>query len=82
MNPKEGKVFNTKYLDLTLMLFWWLQRYKDKTTNQKVQMIWDIMNDNISEIELREKVNQVTQDEIKSREITIDTKGTFPTKGL
>lgn len=80
MDPKSGKVFNTKYLDLTLILFWWLQKNKDRTTNQKVQMLWDIMNDNISEIELREKVNQVPQNELMHREITIDTKGQFPTK--
>ena len=80
MDSKSGKVFNTKYLDLTLILFWWLQKNKDRTTNQKVQMLWDIMNDNISEIELREKVNQVPQNELMHREITIDTKGQFPTK--
>ena len=61
MDRTKGKVFNTKYMDLTLMLFWWLQRYKNYTTQQQVQMLWDIMNDNISDIELREKVNQVSQ---------------------
>ena len=80
MDPKSGKVFNTKYLDLTLILFWWLQKNKDRTTNQKVQMLWDIMNDNISDIELREKVNQVSQSNLMHREITLDTKGQFPTK--
>ena len=80
MNPHKGKVFNTKYLDLTLMLFWWLQRYKNYTTSQKVDMLYAIMSDDISEIELREKVNQVPQDELMHREITLDTKGQFPTK--
>ena len=61
MDRTNGKVFNTKYMDLTLMLFWWLQRYKNYTTQHQVQMLWDIMNDNISDIELREKVNQVSQ---------------------
>ena len=61
MDRTKGKVFNTKYMDLTLMLFWWLQRYKNYTTQHQVQMLWDIMNDNISDIELREKVNQVSQ---------------------
>ena len=80
MDRTKGKVFNTKYMDLTLMLFWWLQRYKNYTTQQQVQMLWDIMNDNISDIELREKVNQVSQSNLMHREITIDTKGQFPTK--
>lgn len=82
MDSHRGKVFNTKYLDLTLMLFWWLQRYKSYTTSQKVDMLYAIMTDDISEIELREKVNQVPQEEIMHREITLDTKGCFPTKGL
>ena len=38
------------------------------------------MNDQIPDIELREKVNQVTLEELQSREITIDTKGQFPTR--
>lgn len=80
MDSHRGKVFNTKYLDLTLMLFWWLQRYKNYTTNQKVDMLYAIMTDDISEIELREKVNQVTENELQGREITIDTKGQFPTR--
>lgn len=82
MDRTKGKVFNTKYMDLTLMLFWWLQKYKDRTTQEQVQMLWDIMNDNIPDIETRERVNQVTEEKLKTREITIDTKGTFPTKGL
>lgn len=42
-------------------------------------MLWDIMNDNISDIELREKVNQISQNNLIHREITIDTKSQFPT---
>lgn len=80
MDRTKGKVFNTKYMDLTLIFFWWLQRHKKFTTQQQVQMLWDIMNDNISEVELREKVNQVSQEELMHREITIDTKGEFPTR--
>lgn len=80
MDRTKGKVFNTKYMDLTLIFFWWLQKNKKYTTQQQVQMLWDIMNDNISEIELREKVNQVPQEELMNREITIDTKGEFPTR--
>ena len=80
MNPKAGRVYTTKYLDLNLMLFWWLFKYRDFTTDEKAQALYSIMNDQIPDIELREKVNQVTIDELKGREITIDTKGCFPTK--
>lgn len=38
------------------------------------------MNDEIPDIDIREKVNQVTVNELQNREITLDTKGEFPTK--
>lgn len=80
MDPKAGKVYTTKYLDLNLMLFWWLFKYRDFNTEEKAQALYSIMNDQIPDIELREKVNQVTLDELKNREITLDTKGEFPKK--
>ena len=80
MDSKQGKVYTTKYLDLNLMLFWWLFKYRDYNTEEKAKALYSIMNDEIPDIELREKVNQVTIDELKHREITIDTKGQFPTK--
>lgn len=80
MDSKKGKVFNTKYLDLTLMLFWWLQQYKKYTTNQKVEILYAIMTDDISDLAVRERVNQVTEGEIMNREITLDTKNKFPKK--
>ena len=80
MDIKTGRVYTTKYLDLNLMLFWWLYKYKEYTTNQKVDMLYKILTDDISDIEIREKVNQVSQEELMHREITIDTKGQFPTK--
>lgn len=80
MDPKAGKVYTTKYLDLNLMLFWWLFKYRDFNTEEKARALYSIMNDQIPDIELREKVNQVTLEELQSREITIDTKGQFPTR--
>jgi len=80
MNPKVGKVYTTKYLDLNLMLFWWLFKYRDFNTEEKAQALYSIMNDQIPDIDLREKVNQVTVNELRNREITLDTKGVFPKK--
>ena len=80
MNAGVAKVYTTKYLDLNLMLFWWLFKYRDFTTEEKTQALYNIMIDQIPDIELREKVNQVTLKEIRNREITLDTKGCFPKK--
>lgn len=80
MDPKTGKVYTTKYLDLNLMLFWWLFKYRDFNTEEKAQALYSIMNDEIPDIELREKVNQVTLKELQNREISLDTKGQFPKK--
>lgn len=80
MNPKVGKVYTTKYLDLNLMLFWWLFKYRDFNTEEKAQALYSIMNDQIPDIDIREKVNQVTVNELRNREITLDTKGVFPKK--
>ena len=45
-----------------------------------MEALYKIMNDEIPDIDLREKVNQVTVNELQHREITLDTKGQFPTK--
>lgn len=80
MEKYKGRSFTTKYLDLNLMLFWWLFKYREYTIDEKVQALYSIMNDEIPDIDLREKVNQVTVNELQNREITLDTKGEFPTK--
>lgn len=80
MEKYHGRAFTTKYLDLNLMLFWWMFKYRDYTTAEKVDALYSIMNDQIPDIDLRESVNQVTSNELKEREITIDTKGVFPKK--
>lgn len=79
MDSSRGKVFNTKYMDLTLILFWWLQKNKGLTTQEKVRKLWDIMTGNIT-TEDRTKVNQTRQTDLMDREITMDTKGQFPKK--
>ena len=80
MERYKGRSFTTKYLDLNLMLFWWLFKYREYNVDEKVQALYSIMNDQIPDIELRERINQVTVEKLQNREITIDTKGEFPTK--
>lgn len=80
MNRFNGRVYTTKYLDLNLMLFWWLYKYKNYSTEEKAQTLYKIMIDDISDLEAKERVDLVTEDTLVNREITIDTKGEFPTK--
>ena len=80
MDRFSGRVYTTKYLDLTLMLFWWLFKYKDYSTEQKAQALYKIMIDEIPDLDAKERVDLVTMDKITNREITLDTKGQFPTK--
>lgn len=54
----KERMINTEYTELTLILFWWLHMYKSYSTQQQVQMIWDMMNGNISDTKLHEKVSQ------------------------
>lgn len=80
MNEKAGKIYNTKYLDLTLTFFWWLYKYKDYNTEEKTQVLLRILKDDITDLEAKERVDLITGEELFNREITIDTKGQFPTK--
>lgn len=80
MNNINGKLPATKYLDLYLIFFWWLYKYKDYSTKEKVQMLYNIMTDNITDLEAKARVDQITGKEIYSRELTLDTKGQFPTR--
>ena len=80
MDRFSGRVYTTKYLDLTLMLFWWLFKYKDYSTEEKVQALYKIMIDEIPDLDAKERVDLVTTDKITNREITLDTKNQFPTK--
>lgn len=80
MSSLNGKVFNTKYLDLTLTLFWWLYKHKEYNTEEKVNVLFKILKDDITDLEAKERVDLITSKELSEREITIDTKGQFPTK--
>lgn len=69
----QERIFSTKYMDLSLMLMWWLQKNKELTTNEKVEKLYEIIqNQHITVDTLYEK--------IKSRELQLNTKGYFLNK--
>ena len=56
-----------------IRVMWWLRKHKDLTTNEKVEKLYEIIQDqHITVDTLYEK--------IKSRELQLNTKGYFPNK--
>lgn len=80
MDRFSGRVYTTKYLDLTLMLFWWLFKYKNYSTEEKAQALYKIIVDDIPDLEAKERVDLITESALVNREISLDTKGQFPRK--
>lgn len=66
----------TKYLDLYLIMFWWLQKNKDLKSSDMYQKLYDIMTGHV-ENEVRAKMTRVTIDCLVSRPLPIDTKGFY-----
>lgn len=80
MDRFSGRVYTTKYLDLNLMLFWWLYKYKEFSTEEKAQALYKIMTDDIPDLEAKKRVGLITADKLLHRVIEIDTKGQFPNR--
>lgn len=66
----------TKYLDLYLMMFWWLQKNKDVSNTDLVSRLFSIMTGNIDN-DSRTKMLPITIESLNSREFPIDTKNYF-----
>ena len=60
----------TKYLDLQLMLFWWLEKNKDLSINQKVELIYTYLSEQF--------YYQVTWESLLRRPLMLDTKHILP----
>ena len=63
----------TKYLGLQLKLFWWLEVNGAINTQEKVDRLYDIITE-------KSGITGIDYESITSRELTINTKGCFPTK--
>ena len=59
----------TKYLDIELAFFWWLEKNKDLSTQEKVQELLGYIKDTYY---------TVTLDDWQDRPLTLDTKGLIP----
>lgn len=60
----------TKYLDLQLMLFWWLEKNKDLSINQKVELIYTYLSEQF--------YYPVTWESLSRRPLMLDTKHMLP----
>lgn len=67
----------TKYLDLYLMMFWWIQKNKEQSLNTLSNKLYDTMTGKVSMSE-RAKMSRVTISSLVNRELPIDTKGFYP----
>ena len=66
----------TKYLDLYLMMFWWLQKNKDLSQTQMSELLFNIMTGHV-DCHMRANMIPVTIDDLVGRPLPIDTKGFF-----
>lgn len=70
---QEERAPATKYLGLQLKLFWWLEVNGALSTQDKVDKLYDLMTSKTA-------VTGADYESITNRELTLNTKGCFPTK--
>ena len=70
---EEERAPATKYLDLNLILFWWLEKNERLNTQEKVEAIYKLVTSNTG-------INDTSYKAITNRELTINTKGRIPKK--
>ena len=66
----------TKYIDLYLKMFWWLQKNKDCSISEMTDKLFRIMTGYVDN-ETRANMTRVTISSLVSRELPIDTKGYY-----
>ena len=60
----------TKYLDLGIMLFWWLEKNKDLTPQQAAEELYSYLESKLEE--------DFSCDKLRHRKLSLDTKGLIP----
>ncbi len=66
----------TKYLDLYLTMFWWLQKNKQMSQNEQFEILYKIMTGCV-EMSVRAKMTKVTLSMLASRQFSFDTRGYY-----
>lgn len=66
----------TKYIDLYLKMFWWLQKNKDCSTKEMTDNLFRIMTGHVDN-SVRADMSRVTIRDLVSRKLPIDTKGFY-----
>ena len=70
---QEERLPATKYADLGLILFWWLEKNSHLSVREKVNALYDIVTDNIG-------IENSNYEDITNRELSLNTKGLIPSK--
>ena len=66
----------TKYIDLYLKMFWWLQKNKDCSTKEMTDNLFRIMTGHVDN-SVRADMSRVTIRDLVSRKLPIDIKGFY-----
>lgn len=66
---KSGRHLATKYLDLGIIFFWWLEKNSDLTTQEKVEKLYK---------EVSSVIGNTEYEDIPNRELSLNTKGLIP----
>lgn len=70
-NAKYGRLPSTKYMDIEIMLFWWLEQNKDLSLEEQIRKLYNLL------VEVYGKTT-VDYKEISKHKMSLDTKGYFP----
>lgn len=66
----------TKYIDLYLKMFWWLQKNKDLSSNELTSILFRLVTGYVDNT-ARAKMTRTTIKDLVTRELPIDTKGFY-----
>lgn len=66
----------TKYIDLYLKMFWWLQKNKDLSSNDLTSILFKLVTGYVDNT-ARAKMTRTTIKDLVTRELPIDTKGFY-----
>ena len=66
----------TKYIDLYLKMFWWLQKNKDLSSNDLTGILFKLVTGYVDNT-ARAKMTRTTIKDLVTRKLPIDTKGFY-----